>query len=52
MIGPTGDGYVVLADPEGNEFCFVIDNDATWTGTIRAELDAAPEPLTWHVARA
>ncbi|WP_158274467.1 VOC family protein [Cellulomonas sp. WB94] len=43
-VGPGGDGYVVLADPEGNEFCFVIDNGGTWTASIRAALDAAPEP--------
>ena len=43
-LGPTGDGYVVLADPEDNEFCFVVDNSGEWTGVTRAVLDAAPEP--------
>jgi predicted enzyme related to lactoylglutathione lyase len=50
-LGATGDGYVVLADPEGNEFCFVIDNDGDWTESIRAALDAAPEPQTWQTAQ-
>ena len=40
----SGDGHVVLADPEDNEFCFVIDNGGAWTASIRAALDAAPEP--------
>jgi len=43
-LGPTGDGYVVLADPEDNEFCFVVDNSGEWTGVTRAALDAAPQP--------
>lgn len=43
-VGASGDGYVVLADPEDNEFCFVIDNGGEWTASIRAALDAAPEP--------
>ncbi|BCJ27964.1 glyoxalase [Actinocatenispora sera] len=25
-----GDGYVVMLDPEGNEFCFVVDNAGEW----------------------
>lgn len=36
-----GDGYVVMQDPEANEFCFVIDNRGAWRGGIRAALDAA-----------
>ncbi|HEY5518126.1 MAG TPA: VOC family protein [Cellulomonas sp.] len=43
-VGADGDGYVVLADPEDNEFCFVIDNGGAWTASIRAALDAEPEP--------
>ena len=43
-VGASGDGYVVLADPEDNEFCFVVDNSGEWTGVTRAALDAAPEP--------
>jgi predicted enzyme related to lactoylglutathione lyase len=50
-LGPSGDGYVVLADPEGNEFCFVIDNDGAWTAGARAELDAAPEPTPWQTGQ-
>lgn len=42
-LGADGDGYVVLADPEDNEFCFVIDNGGAWTASIGAALDAAPE---------
>ncbi|MCL3859645.1 VOC family protein [Actinotalea sp. K2] len=41
-LSTTGDGYVVLQDPEGNEFCFVVDEGGTWTSTMRAALDAAP----------
>lgn len=41
-IGPTGDGYVVMLDPEDNEFCFVVDNRGAWTASARAALDAAP----------
>ncbi|GAB3761338.1 VOC family protein [Microlunatus parietis] len=29
-LNETGDGYVVMIDPEGNEFCFVVDNDGGW----------------------
>jgi len=36
-----GDGYVVMADPEGNEFCFVVDNRGGWAAGTRAALDAA-----------
>jgi catechol 2,3-dioxygenase-like lactoylglutathione lyase family enzyme len=45
--GPDGDGYVVLADPEGNELCLVVDNGGRWRAAARAALDAAPavEPL-------
>jgi len=43
-LGPTGDGYVVLADPEDNEFCFVVDNSGEWTGVTWAALDAVPQP--------
>jgi ParB-like chromosome segregation protein Spo0J len=38
---------VVLADPEGNELCLVVDNGGRWRAAARAALDAAPavEPL-------
>ena len=39
-LGPEGDGYVVLQDPEGNEFCFVVDNGGRWAAHVRAALDA------------
>jgi predicted enzyme related to lactoylglutathione lyase len=42
-LGPTGDGYVVLADPEDDEFRFVVYNSGEWTGVTRAALDAVPE---------
>ena len=41
-LGPEGDGYVVLQDPEGNEFCFVVDNGGRWAAHVRAALDAKP----------
>jgi len=37
-LGPTGDGYVVLADPEGNEFCFVVDESGEWMSATREAL--------------
>ncbi len=40
-IGPGGDGYVVMLDPEDNEFCFVVDNSGGWAASARAALDAA-----------
>jgi hypothetical protein len=36
---------VVLADPEGNELCLVVDNAGRWRAAARAALDAAPEPV-------
>ena len=30
QLDDSGDGYVVLRDPEGNEFCFVVDNAGDW----------------------
>lgn len=48
LSGPTldeqGDGYVVLADPEDNEFCFVVDEVSGWEAGQR-ELLAAAEPV-------
>jgi predicted enzyme related to lactoylglutathione lyase len=44
-LGPDGDGYVVLADPEGNELCLVVDNGGRWRAAARAALDAAPAPV-------
>lgn len=29
-LGDAGDGYVGMLDPEGNEFCFVVDNSGEW----------------------
>ena len=39
----NGDGYVVLQDPEGNEFCFVVDESGRWAGALRAALDVADQ---------
>ncbi|HEY0215434.1 MAG TPA: VOC family protein [Cellulomonas sp.] len=47
-VGPGGDGFVVLADPEDNEFCFVVDNAGTWRAAARAALDAAPDVQRWQ----
>ncbi len=41
-LGDNGDGYVVLQDPEGNEFCFVVDESGEWASTLRAALTRAP----------
>lgn len=35
-----GDGYVVMADPEDNEFCLVVDNRGGWAANTRAALAA------------
>ncbi len=39
-LDEDGDGFLVLQDPEGNEFCFVVDDDGGWTRTLRKALDA------------
>ncbi len=39
-LGENGDGFVVLQDPEGNEFCFVVDEAGGWARTVRQALDA------------
>lgn len=48
LSGPTldehGDGYVVLTDPEGNEFCFVVDERSGWEQSQRDLLAGAPDP--------
>lgn len=38
-LDPTGDGYTVLRDPEGNEFCFVVDRAGGWDRALRRALD-------------
>lgn len=40
-IGANGDGYVVLLDPEDNEFCFVVDNARGWRDGVEASFSAA-----------
>ena len=37
-LGADGDGFVVLADPEGNEFCFVVDESGEWMSATREAL--------------
>ena len=39
-IDEHGNGFVVLRDPEGNEFCFVVDDDAAWARALRKALAA------------
>ena len=39
-LGEDGNGFVVLQDPEGNEFCFVVDRDGGWDDVLRRALDA------------
>lgn len=39
----NGDGYVVLQDPEGNEFCFVVDESGRWAGILRSALEHADQ---------
>ena len=39
-IGEDGNGFVVLQDPEGNEFCFVVDRDGGWDAVIRTAIEA------------
>lgn len=42
QIDDEGDGFVVMLDPEGNEFCFVVDNSGGWEqlGTDALDLHA------------
>lgn len=37
-LDADGDGYVVMADPEDNEFCFVVDTGGAWEGAARQAL--------------
>ncbi|MBN9327467.1 MAG: hypothetical protein BGO38_16960 [Cellulomonas sp. 73-145] len=39
----NGDGYVVLQDPEGNEFCFVVDESGRWAGVLWSALEHADQ---------
>lgn len=40
-LDERGDGYVVLRDPELNEFCLVVDRSGTWARTQAEALAAA-----------
>jgi hypothetical protein len=44
-LAETGDGYVVMADPEDNEFCFVVDHDGSWEAAAWTALAAEPAPF-------
>lgn len=44
QLDAHGDGYAVMADPEDNEFCFVVDAPGAWTATLRRALDAGAHP--------
>lgn len=39
-LDENGNGYVVMRDPEDNEFCFVVDQGARWASTLRRALDS------------
>lgn len=41
QLDASGDGYAVMLDPEGNEFCFVVDNSGEW-GELANEALANP----------
>ena len=43
-LSQTGDGFVVMVDPEDNEFCFVVDNDGSWETAARTALAGEPAP--------
>jgi uncharacterized protein (DUF952 family) len=50
-LDPHGEGYLVLRDPEQNEFCFVVDETGGWTDTMRRALEAGTAPRhVWHLA--
>lgn len=34
-------GFVVMADPEGNEFCLVVDSGGAWAGRVSRALSSA-----------
>ncbi|WP_407342235.1 VOC family protein [Pengzhenrongella phosphoraccumulans] len=50
-LSETGDGYVVMADPEDNEFCFVVDTDGSWELAARAALALEPSHGRGELAR-
>ena len=51
-LDDDGDGYVVMADPEDNEFCFVVDAGGAWEdATRRALADAAASRATGTTSR-
>lgn len=39
-IDESGDGFVVMSDPEGNEFCFVVDHAGGWDRLLSDALGA------------
>jgi hypothetical protein len=39
-LDADGNGYTVLRDPEGNEFCFVVDAAGYWADTLRRALES------------
>ena len=39
-LDADGNGYTVLRDPEGNEFCFVVDEAGRWADTLRRALES------------
>ena len=39
-LDADGNGYTVLRDPEGNEFCFVVDAAGHWADTLHRALES------------
>lgn len=39
QVNEAGDGFAVLRDPEGNEFCFVVDQSGAWRERTLQALD-------------
>lgn len=39
-LDADGNGYSVLRDPEGNEFCFVVDAAGHWADTLHRALES------------
>jgi hypothetical protein len=37
-VGEQGNGYLVMRDPEANEFCFVVDHGSRWDAILRRAL--------------
>jgi flagellar hook assembly protein FlgD len=38
QLDDAGNGYLGMLDPEGNEFCFVVDNSGGWEQLVAEAL--------------